>query len=176
MNPLLIPDIFFLIFRPRKISHLLKLQLISKSHQQIIRNHGWHKVIYIKNNIILEYVLNNFKFKKLQLGFKCTPNTYINQLKNCTVLDLSWSGVSDTDVIELQNCQILNLAGTMITDYGLMHLIHCQQLDLSYCKYISDFSVSQLITCKKLNLTGTFISEQCIKKLKLLGCEIIKKN
>ena len=152
MNPLLISDIFLSICDNLELNQIINLELLSTNHKLMIRNNSWFKYFYIKNNIILNYVLNNYKLKKLIISSKCDGNLHILKLKNCHTLDLSCTKITDSSVKELKKCHTLNLRKTKITDSCVKELKNCHTLDLY----------------------GTKISNECIEELKSHGCIVHK--
>ena len=94
MNPLYDIDIFISICDfLSTIKEIIRLELLSKYHQYIIRNSNWIKEV--KNDNILEYVLKNYKFKWLNISANCDVNRFIKELKNCHTLNLYGTKISD---------------------------------------------------------------------------------
>lgn len=196
MNPLLNIDMFLCICDLFKMLDILKLQRISKFHLRLIRTNNWYKMVYTKNDIILEHILDKYNFKNLHISSGSYINYYIHKLKYCHTLNVSGTSITDESVCELINCKILDLHGTnvtysvsklinteildlrwtRITDDIVSKLVNCRILNLSYCTRITDAGIINLTNCKKMCLTGTSISFECIHKLVLNGCEIYKKN
>ena len=46
---------------------IIKLELLSKYHQRIIRKNNWYIPLSIKNDIILRHVIDNYRLKNLDL-------------------------------------------------------------------------------------------------------------
>ena len=127
-------DTFILVLeKTNNIKFVIGLEVLSKHCQKIIRNHNWNMQVEIKNNIVLEHVIDNYNFKNLKISRKCDINSFIDKLKNCHTLHLS---------------------GTNITDESVKLLGNCHTLDLSYCKKITDESV------KLLRSSGCIIHNQ----------------
>src|SRR5438552_9853584 len=123
MNPLYIADIFILVcceLGPMK--KILQLELLSSFHSKLIRNHGWTKYVYVPNDILMNHIINNYRFKNLASNSNIDVNKYIMGLKNCHILDLSYTNITDASVRELKNCHTLDLRWTNITDASVREL------------------------------------------------------
>ena len=134
------------------VKEIIKLTTVSKLFMKTIKNHYWYFCVNVKNDIVLEYVLDNYKFKNLKINMKCNVNRFIEKLINCHTLDLSYTKVTDASVEKLINCHTLNLRETNITDASVEKLINCHSLDLRYTK-VTDASV------KKLRNNGVVINK-----------------
>ena len=83
MNPLSLSDIFLSICNNLELKEIIKLELLSINHQLMIKNNNWFKYFYVKNDIIFDHVLKNYKLKNLSISNDCNINIFINKLKNC---------------------------------------------------------------------------------------------
>ena len=154
MNPLYLDDLFISIITIlNDFKMIVKLELLSKYHQNKIRKNNWYIPVKIKNDIILRHVINKYRLKNLDLSCKSFDiNIFIKELKNCHTLDLYGTAITDESVKELKNCHKLYLAGTKITDA----------------------SVKELKNCHTLYLYDTKITNTCVNELRLNGCIIYK--
>lgn len=130
---------------------IIQLSQINKLLLRIIKTHIWYLKIFIDNNDILEYILNNFHIKNLCLSSACDVNHYINRLIYCHTLDLRCMNVTDDSVKKLIHCSILDLCFTNVSDAGVEKLIHC----------------------RKLYLYRTRVTDQCKQKLRNLGVVVM---
>src|SRR5437899_2751050 len=106
---------------------IIKFELISKRHYNLIRTYKWNHFIIKINDIninkIYDYNFNNIDFS----------NTDIN----------------DDILYHVKNCQILKLKNCKhITDEGVKLLNNCLELDLNFCTHLTDLSISHLSKCK----------------------------
>ena len=153
MCSLLISDIWLSIFNTfGNMKEIIQLELLSKYHQHIIRTHVWNIEIFIKNDKILEHIINNYKMKNMNINRFCDVNIFIDELKNCHTLDISCTNITDASVSELKNCHTLDLRRTNITDA----------------------SVSELKNCHTLYLYETKITDECVNILRSYGCIVHK--
>ena len=76
----------------------IKITIVSKLFMRSIKNHNWYFCVKIKNDIDLEYVLNNYKFKNLVINKKCEVNKFIDKLAKCHTLDLYRTNITDASV------------------------------------------------------------------------------
>ena len=61
-------DTFKLILeKTNNIKFVVGLEVLSKHYKKIIRDHGWHIQVNIKNNIVFEHIVNNYNFKNLKI-------------------------------------------------------------------------------------------------------------
>ena len=190
MNPLYITDICTSVFESLdRMNHIIRLELLSMFHMKIIRNHNWNKYIFIRTNSMMIHIINNYKFRNLDIGSCVDINMYVDKLKNCHTLDLSHTNISDTSIIELKNCHTLdlsytdiangisklgtchtlNLCHTNVTDIDVGKLNTCHKLDLSYTN-TTDASISKLGNCRILILYKTKVTDECVSRLRLGGC------
>jgi hypothetical protein len=140
---LLINDIFILICQ--ECNSILKLKLISKSHEKIIKHNNFYgKNIYIKDSDTLDHTFSNYKFKNLTIDCKCSVNKHIKKLKKCYKLNLESSNITNYNMIKLKRCHTLNLSYTNIMNNTVMELKGCNELILE----------------------GTELSEEVINKVK----------
>src|SRR4030067_1413864 len=109
MNPLTIEDLFFSICDYLTLKQILKYELISKYHLNIIRYHSWYHPLKIGKNDLLLILINRYTLKNL---------------------NLSYSDVTD-ETVKLLNCHTLDLRSTKVTDESVKHL-QCHDLDLSF--------------------------------------------
>lgn len=188
MSSLYVYDLLLLICGELNTPNLIKCKLISITHQNIIINGDWvNTPLYIGNDKMLSYVLDNYKFKNLDINPYCsTINANIYRLKKCHTLNISWSNITDENIQKLKGCYGLNVAGTNInnstikklknlnwidlsitnvTDKCLEQLQNCEKLYLA-CTKITDKGVELLSKCHTLNLNGTKITDKSIIKLK----------
>lgn len=168
MNPFLIEDICLSILDlSTKIKEIIHLELLSKYHKKIIRNHNWYTYVRIKNDDIMEYIIANYKIKKLCLMGRWEANKYIKELKKCYLLDIDYcSDLRDEHIKELCSCHTLYLNGKTITDKSIRELKNCYCLQLVRTS-ITDDSVQELYTCHTLHLFGyDNITDKSVIKLK----------
>ena len=84
-------EIFLSIFNIlNDVEEIIKLATVSKLFMLSIRKHNWYFCVNIKNDIILEYVLNNYNFKNLRINKTCNVNNFIEKLINCHTLNLRY--------------------------------------------------------------------------------------
>ena len=102
MNPLSISDIFITVCNNLELKEIINLELLSINHQLMVRNNNWYKQINIKNDIILDHILKNYKLKKLNINNNCNINIFIDKLKNCHTLDLSYTKITYKCIVELK--------------------------------------------------------------------------
>ncbi len=154
-----IKDIFLLICNETN-KNLVKLNLISKFHTDIIKtNHFNNTIINIKNVGMLEYVLTNYKFGNLNFeSSKIDINPYIDRIKYCHTLNLSKTNVSNNSVIKLRGLHTLLLSKTSVTDSIVSKLKWCHTLDVSKTN-ITDSVLPKLKNCYNLNLCKTQVCE-----------------
>jgi hypothetical protein len=98
------------------IREIIRKSLVNKLLLQIVKQHNWYIYVYIPNNRLLEYVLNNYHFKKLAISLYCDVNKFINKLTHCHTLDLSNTNITDESVKKLIHCTKLYLFGTLVTE------------------------------------------------------------
>ena len=96
--------------------NIIRLERLSKFHKKTIREANLYLYINVKKNHILEYIINNYNFKKLDLDWRINVNDYIYKLTNCHTLYLSGTNITDESVKELKNCHELTLYGAGIID------------------------------------------------------------
>src|SRR5579863_6250172 len=105
MNPLFIADLFVLVCEQLEtMKEIVRLELLSSHHQKIIRNHGWMKILGVLNDTRMEYIIKNYRFKNLNIYSWVNVNYYATELKNCQILDLSGTNITDESVRELKKC------------------------------------------------------------------------
>jgi len=189
MNSLHIYDIFVLVCTKIPFRQLIKLKLISKMHQNIIANNDWiHNPVYIRDNYVLKYILDNYQFKNLDISQFCDANVniYIDKLKECHTLQIPNSNMTPDNIKKLNGCHSLDLRQTNITDETIKKFKYCYKLCLSLNnitnKYIKNFknchtihlsftkindeSIKFLKNCYKVNLNGTLVTDKGIIKLR----------
>src|ERR1700728_303149 len=99
------------------ILSIIRLESLSKHHKVLIRTNTWMMyTIKIKHQTIIEFVVENYNFKKYNFGSVVFTDKIIHKLKNCHTLDLSCTKITDESVCYFENCHKLNLAFTNITD------------------------------------------------------------
>src|SRR5579863_9921149 len=141
MNPIFIADIFVLICEELEtIKKVLQLELLSKYHQKVIRNHGWMIRLHISDDTIMDHIIKNYRFRNLCFWSPVNVNLFVKELKNCHTLNLAGTNITDISVRELKKCHTLYLSSTNITDISVRELKHCHTLNLSSTK-ITDESV-----------------------------------
>src|SRR5579863_3152954 len=166
MNLIFIADIFVLICEQLgTIKNILQLELLSRYHQRVIRNHGWMIKLRVKNDTILEHIIKNYRFKNLSISPHVNINRFVKELKNCHTLDLYCTKVTDESVRELKNCHTLNLCYTNVTDESIRELKNCHTLSL-FKTNITDKSVRELKNCHTLDLRYTNVTDESIRELK----------
>src|SRR5579863_10351023 len=152
MNLIFIADIFVLICEQLgTIKNILQLELLSKYHQRIIRNHGWMIKLRVKNDTILEHIIKNYRFRNLSIFPHVNINRFVKELKNCHTLYLSNTNITDASVRELKNCHTLDLSYTKVTDASIKEL-----------------------NCHTLYLYSAEVTDKLVKELRLDGCIIYK--
>src|SRR5579863_1830669 len=187
MNPLFISDIFVLVCEQLgTIRDILRLELLSSRHQRIIRNHNWMIKLDVCNDIEMEHIIRNYRFRNLSIDRRVNINNFVKELKNCHTLDLFYTNITDESVRELKNCHTLDLRYTKITDASVRELKNCHTLYLSHTNVtddsirelknchtldlagtdVTDTSIRELINCHTLNLAGTDITDESVKELK----------
>ncbi len=172
----LIPKIFEQIFQSFSTKQLFDLQLVSKSLLDLVRNCHWsHAIVYLNNDSVCSFVLNHFKFRNLRFSSMCNVNSFIDLIKNCHTLDLTWTNITDESVIELKNCHTLYLYRTNITDKSVKELKNCHTLSLSNTN-ITYESVKELKHCHTLHLYRTNITDECVKELRTNGVIVLGKK
>lgn len=144
MNFMRIYDIFILICNEIKIHALPKLELISGYHKYIIKNYEWiNNTLLIKNELLLQHILQNYKFRNLQITFDI--NAYIEHLQNCHTLILD-NYLHPDNVSKLKKCHTVHFI------CGPPHLPNNNLKKLKYCHTIRTYSA--------------LITNKCLKKLK----------
>ena len=99
-----------------KAKEIFRFELLSKYHQHLIRKTRWiHFSLYIKNEEILDYVLENYKCSNLRLFCEITDEN-VSKLINAHTLDLCNTKVTDASVSKLINVNTLDLGYTKVTD------------------------------------------------------------
>src|SRR5579863_9872217 len=99
MNPLFITDIFILVCEQLEtIRDIIRLELLSSHHQRIIRSHNWMKMLYVHNDSEMEYIVKNYRFRNLRISRRVSINLFIKELKNCHILYLSCTSVTDASI------------------------------------------------------------------------------
>ena len=181
MNVLLFDDLFITICLFLNMKQIIRLELLSTDHHLLIRKTTWYRKVLVYNEIILNHIVKNYRFKNLSLSRKINVNLYIDYLKNCHTLDLNGTNITDENVKELKNCYDLDLSYTKITDVTALtncyHLnlqgttitnlpvfTNCHELNLK-STYITDESI-KLLNCYHLNLSNTNITNKSINQLK----------
>lgn len=99
------------------IKEIIRKSLVNKFFLYICKNHVWYICAHIHNNNILEYVLNNYRFKILSISMLCDVNKYINKLVHCHTLYLCYTNITDDSAKELIHCTKLYLFGTPVTEH-----------------------------------------------------------
>jgi len=62
-------DTFKLILeKTNNIKFVIGLEVLSKHYKKIIRDHCWHIEVNIRNNIVFKHIVNNYKFKKMNIN------------------------------------------------------------------------------------------------------------
>ena len=157
---------------------IVESTVLSKSISSVVKFHNWYIPANIDTIDNLNYILNNFKFKNLNIRNCSTliTDNDAEKLGNCYSLDLSFCyKITDKSVEKLGNCRILNLSFCyQITDESVEKLGNSLYLNLSNCDKITDKSVEKLTNCRTLCLYGCDkITIECINKLKENGCNVI---
>ena len=120
MNVLLFEDLFLTICLCLNMKQVINLELISKYHHLLIRKTTWFLKVNIKSEQLLNHIIKNYHFKNLSI-FNINVDLYIDYLKNCHTLDLSYTNV--TDVSDLKNCHTLNLSSTKVTEVSALKIV-----------------------------------------------------
>ena len=102
---MLLPDEIFILILEKldNIKQIIQLELLSKHYQKVIRNHGWNIQLYIKNDTVFEYIVNNYNFKNLKINHNCNANKLIDKIKNCHTLNLCYTNITDETVAKLRS-------------------------------------------------------------------------
>ena len=95
--------------------NIIRLELLSKFHKKTIRESNLYVYIIVKNDSVLEHIINNYNLKKIDLNKIININNYVYKLKKCHTLNLSKTNITDESVKELKNRHKLILYGTNIT-------------------------------------------------------------
>lgn len=145
MNSLHIFDIFILICNEIKINKLPKLELISKHHNNIIKKYEWiNNTLLIVNELILQYILQNYNFRNLQIIFDC--NKYICELQNCHTLIID-QFIDHNNVPLLRKC----------------HTVH---FICSFPPFLPSEKLYKLKYCHTIRTYSAVITDKCLKKLR----------
>jgi hypothetical protein len=184
---LFIQDIFQLVCKEIPIHRIVKFELISKFHDNIIKTNEWyHSEIIIKKADLMEHIINKYKFYNLNMKIS-EQDKYLTYLEKCHTLNLELSILSDKNIRKLHGCHTLNLANiwnhlkhktlkklkychtlilfdTWFDTNGLKFLGGCHILCLTF-SYICDVSIKYLQGCHTLGLEGTYVTNNCIKYL-----------
>lgn len=153
-SSLLIDDIFMLICNEMtSLSDIVKLGLMSKKHNYIIRTNTWdNHALTINNNMEANFILYNYNFRNLIIKPKVHHvNRFGNRLRNVRKLYLDTYANNNT-MKYLDKCNDLTIIGTSVTDYGIrklvkcnkIRLIDCQLLEGSFLHYFNDYHTIEL--------------------------------
>ena len=194
MTSLLLHDTFILICNEMYIKNIFKATLIAHTHKNIIKNHNFiNKQIPIKNENMLQYIINNYNIKKLQLKFALynwakymyvlmdchtlciehvnIPDIHIAKFKKCHTLNISGNNVTDKSLKKLKYCHTIKLNFTLVTDKCIKYLKNCHKVEL-FDTNVTDIGIKKLKKCHTVNIGYTNVTENGIKKLK--NCHTIK--
>ena len=115
-----------------------------------------------------QMITNELKCVKLQGEIRGWEWTFLRKFVSLSILDLSWSGITDEDVSHiapLTSLKRLSLAGGYVTNNGinmLSGLICLERLNLASCWNVTDVGIGMLkVMIKYLNLPLYF---QILKK------------
>jgi len=136
INPLNQCDLFIMISNLLpEMKEVIKLELLSKYHTNLIRNTNWDKLIKIKSNKHFEHIVKHYKFRNLKVTNNVDVNKYVDYLSNCQTLDFSENHtITNKTVKYLKNCVTLDLSLChKITDKSIKYLENCINLYLKYC-------------------------------------------
>ena len=116
MEQLMIPDdIFQQICQFLTTGGFIKMRQLSKHHKKLVSEMPRYKYMYVKNEMVLRHIIDNYKFLNLKLYEEVTDEE-IKELKNCHILDLSFcKNVTDEGVKGLKKCHTIDLMGTKVT-------------------------------------------------------------
>nr|QBK89955.1 MAG: leucine-rich repeat protein [Pithovirus LCPAC101] len=169
VGPSIVDDIFIEICKNLDYKHLLKLQLLSKNNNKIIRRTKWsHTYVKLINtndiNDKVVYLAANYNFMCYDFT-RCSEliDSSVEILCNCHSLILSHCKITDKSV------RMLGMAAANSTNNRISFL---RYLDLSYCEYITDESVKMLGHINTLNLSNS--SKITDKSIIILGKTIME--
>ena len=82
-------ELFELILDDHRIK-IFDIQLVSKYFLFVIRNILVINIqICLDSNTVCHHVINNFKFRNLSIGWACDVNSFIDELKKLSFMELT---------------------------------------------------------------------------------------
>jgi hypothetical protein len=143
---IMIPDIFFIIIENLKFGDAVKLRLVNRLFDEIIRRIHWKDTLFFIKREQLKCHVDNYNFSRCILG-SFAENADIELLAKNGIEEISVnsSHITKKGIKHLQNCRSVNLRGcTQITDNSAVWLKNCNVIILAGCTRITDESVCEI--------------------------------
>lgn len=132
---------------------MVRMEMVCQLWRNISRTTKWNYLVSPKSIAMLNAFLQNYRFHKYSMAWICNlvTNPILDQMKNCTYLDLSrCSKITDQGIANLRFSQIeiLNLSNCVgITNKCVRELIRMSKLHTLYlcqCYQITDYGIMKL--------------------------------